>query len=253
MRLNEIASIHGFHGIGTVLNAVTIIVGASAGVFLGESLKTKTRDLITDILGLVTLLGASASIIPLFKKEYQVAVPSGWATIPILISLLVGGFMGSLLKLEDRFEALGYFLKHRFHSNQGTFVEGFLDSSLLFVIGPLAILGSISDGMGTGIDQLTLKSTLDGFAAMAFASTLGWGVAASAIPVAIYQGVWTFIGAFLGNVMDPYQVDAMTIVGGLMLLGIAFRLLKIKNIAIGNLLPALFIAPLMATLFHNFV
>ena len=89
-------------------------------------------------------------------------------------------------------------LKIKFRSNQGSFVEGFLDASLLFVIGPLAILGSISDGMGTGIDQLTLKSTLDGFAAMAFASTLGWGVAASAIPVALYQGAWTLVGVFLG-------------------------------------------------------
>ena len=243
----------GFHGIGTVLNAITIIVGASAGVFLGESLKTRTRDLITDVLGLVTLLGASSAIIPLFKIQYLNAIPNGWATIPVLISLLLGGIIGSLLGLEDRFEALGHFLKSKFRSNQGTFVEGFLDASLLFVIGPLAILGSISDGMGTGIDQLTLKSTLDGFAAMAFASTLGWGVAASAIPVAIYQGVWTLVGVFLGNVMKPYQVDAMTIVGGLMLLGIAFRLLKIKNIAIGNLLPALFLAPLIALLFHQFI
>ena len=246
-------SILNFHGVGTVLNATTIIFGASIGVFLGESLRPRTRDLITDVLGLVTLLGASASIIPLFKRQFLDAIPTGWSTIPILIALLAGGLIGSALKLEDRFENLGKLLKIKFRSNQGSFVEGFLDASLLFVIGPLAILGSISDGMGTGIDQLTLKSTLDGFAAMAFASTLGWGVAASAIPVALYQGAWTLVGVFLGNIMQPYQVDAMTIVGGLMLLGIALRLLKIKSIAIGNLLPALFFAPLIALLFHNFV
>ena len=246
-------SIINFHGVGTALNATTIIFGASIGVFLGESLRPRTRDLITDVLGLVTLLGASASIIPLFKRQFLDAIPTGWSTIPILIALLAGGLIGSALKLEDRFENLGKLLKIKFRSNQGSFVEGFLDASLLFVIGPLAILGSISDGMGTGIDQLTLKSTLDGFAAMAFASTLGWGVAASAIPVALYQGAWTLVGVFLGNIMQPYQVDAMTIVGGLMLLGIAFRLLKIKSIAIGNLLPALFFAPLIALLFHNFV
>lgn len=250
MSSNSVANLH---GIGTVLNATTIIIGASIGVFLGESLKSRTRDLITDVLGLVTLLGASASIIPLFKKQYLDAIPKGWSSIPILISLLVGGLVGSVLKLEERFENLGELLKIKFRSNQGSFVEGFLDASLLFVIGPLAILGSISDGMGTGIDQLTLKSTLDGFAAMAFASTLGWGVAASAIPVALYQGAWTTVGVFLGNVMNPYQVDAMTIVGGLMLLGIAFRLLKIKSIAIGNLLPALFFAPIIALMFHNLV
>ena len=83
-------------------------------------------------------------------------------------------------------------------------MEGFLDASLLFAIGPLAILGSISDGMGNGIDQLILKSVLDGFASMAFASSLGWGVAASVIPVGIYQGIWTVVGLSLGNIMSDY-------------------------------------------------
>jgi uncharacterized membrane protein YqgA involved in biofilm formation len=246
-------AINSIHGIGTILNSITIVVGASVGVFVGEKLKDSTRNLITDILGLVTLLGATASIIPLFKKDYLSAIPTGWPTIPILLSLLLGGLLGSALRLEERFESIGEFLKIRFKSKEGSFVEGFLDASLLFVIGPLAILGSISDGMGTGIDQLVLKSTLDGFASIAFASTLGWGVAASALPVAVYQGSWTLIGVLLGNVMKPYQVDAMTIVGGLLLLGIALRLLKIKSIAIGNLLPALFIAPLIALVFHQFV
>ena len=129
--------------------------------------------------------------------------------------------------------------------------EGFVDASLLFAIGPLAILGSISDGMGTGIDQLILKSTLDFFAAMAFATSLGWGVAVSAIPVGIYQGVWTVIGLGLGEILAGYQVDAMTVVGGIMLICIAFRLLNIKNVAVGNLLPALIIAPLLALFVHS--
>jgi uncharacterized membrane protein YqgA involved in biofilm formation len=161
--------------------------------------------------------------------------------------------VGNALKLEERFENIGVLLRKKFRSNEGTFVAGFLDASLLFVIGPLAILGSISDGMGTGIDQLILKSILDGFAAMAFASILGWGVAASAIPVGIYQGIWTVVGALLGNVMLGYQVDAMTISGGLLLFGIALRLLKLKFIPIGNLLPALFLAPLTALLFNSFL
>jgi uncharacterized membrane protein YqgA involved in biofilm formation len=118
------------------------------------------------------------------------------------------------------------------------------------VIGPLAILGSVSDGMSQGIDQLILKSSLDFFAAMAFASTLGWGVAASAIPVAIYQGFWTVIGFAAGSVLSQYQIDAMTICGGLMLVGIALRLLDIKKIPVANLLPALVIAPTIATVLH---
>jgi hypothetical protein len=123
----------------------------------------------------------------------------------------------------------------------------------LFVIGPLAILGSISDGMGTGIDQLTLKAILDFFAAIAFAASLGWGVAVSAIPVGIYQGIWTLIGLLLGSVLAQYQIDAMTIVGGLMLLSIGLRLLRIKEVAVGNLLPALAVAPIFVYLLNSFI
>lgn len=242
-----------FPGIGTVLNIVTIIIGSVAGVFIGERLRDKTRNLITDVLGMVTILGAASAIIPLFKDGYTSMIPKGWSSMPILISLLLGGIIGSALNLEDRVEELGEFLRRKFKSEAGSFVEGFLDASLLFAIGPLAILGSISDGMGNGIDQLTLKSVLDGFAAMAFASSLGWGVAASAIPVGIYQGIWTVVGLFLGNIMAPYQVDAMTVCGGILLLAIGLRLLKIKNIPVGNLLPALFLAPLIALLFNTFI
>ena len=242
-----------FPGIGTVLNIATILVGSLLGVFIGERLKETTRSLITDVLGMVTLLGAASAIIPLFRDQYLSSMPKGWSTMPVLIALLIGGIVGSALKLEDRVEHLGEYLRKRFKSEEGSFVEGFLNSSLLFAIGPLAILGSISDGMSKGIDQLTLKSILDGFASMAFASSLGWGVAASAISVGIYQGLWTVSGLFLGNIMKDYQVDAMTITGGILLLGIGFRLLKIKDIPVGNLLPALFLAPLIAALFHSFI
>jgi len=242
-----------FPGIGTVLNIATIVIGSTLGIFIGERLKDKTRSLITDILGLVTMLGAASAIIPLFKSGYTSMIPKGWSTMPVLLALLLGGIIGSALKLEDRVEELGEYLRKKFKSEEGSFVEGFLDASLLFAIGPLAILGSISDGMGKGIDQLTLKSILDGFASMAFASSLGWGVAASAISVGVYQGLWTVTGFFLGNIMKDYQVDAMTITGGILLLAIGLRLLKIKNIPVGNLLPALFLAPLFALLFNGFI
>jgi uncharacterized membrane protein YqgA involved in biofilm formation len=240
-----------FAGFGTLLNVLTILLGSVIGVMIGEKLRDRSRELITDILGLVTILGAASAIAPIFGSEYLDRMPKGWASMPILISMILGGLIGSALQLEQRFETLGSYLKRRFKSNQSTFIEGFLDASLLFVIGPLAILGSISDGLGTGIDQLVLKSTLDGFASIAFASSLGWGVAASAIPVAIYQGTWTVIGVALGNILAIYQLHAMTITGGLLLFCIGLRLLKVKQIPVGNLLPALFLAPLMATLFSN--
>ena len=241
-------------GLGTLINIVGIIAGSTVGVLAGSRLAVKTRELITDVLGLITILAAAGAVIPLFSSDFASSLPKGWTLLSILGSLLIGGLIGSALKLEDRLEMLGENLRRKFGANkEGTFVEGFVSSSLLFVIGPLAILGSISDGMGTGIDQLSLKSILDFFAAIAFAASLGWGVAASAIPVGIYQGVWTLIGLFLGNVLAQYQIDAMTIVGGLLLLSIGFRLLRVKEVAVGNLLPALAIAPVFVYVLNTFL
>jgi uncharacterized membrane protein YqgA involved in biofilm formation len=242
-----------FAGIGTLINIVAIISGATLGVLVGARMREQTRNLLTDVLGLVLFLGAASAVIPLWSQRYIEAVPQGWTLLIVLGSLLIGGLIGSLLKLENRLEGLGERLRIKFKAkNDSPFVEGFVAASLLFAIGPLAILGSISDGMGTGIDQLILKSVLDFFASIAFATSLGWGVAASAIPVAIYQGFWTAIGLGLGQILDGYQIDAMTIVGGVMLVCISFRLLKIKQIAVGNLLPALAVAPVLALIVHSF-
>ena len=241
-----------FPGVGTIINILTIVSGASLGVLVGHRMPLRTRTLLTDVLGLVTLLGAASALIPLWSRRYVDAFPQGWSLLVILGSLLLGGLIGSALKVENQLDSLGEKLRIRFKaSSDSPFVEGFIAASLLFAIGPLAILGSISDGMGTGIDQLILKSTLDFFAAMAFATSLGWGVAVSALPVGIYQGVWTVVGFGLGEVLAGYQIDAMTIVGGLMLVCIAFKLLNIKTVAVGNLLPALAIAPILALLVHS--
>jgi uncharacterized membrane protein YqgA involved in biofilm formation len=170
---------------------------------------------------------------------------------PILITLgalLLGGLVGSLLKIEERLDSVGEKLKRRFtRDDDSNFVTGFVTASLIFVIGPLAILGSISAGLGTGNELLILKSIMDGFAAIAFATALGWGVGASALSVLIYQGAWTAVGALLGSALRDYQIDAITGVGGLLLFGIGMKLLNLKSVAIGDMLPALLFAPLLAT------
>ena len=107
-----------FPGIGTVLNIATILIGSLAGIFIGERLKDKTRSLITDVLGMVTLLGAASAIIPLFKDQYLNSMPKGWSTMPVLIALLIGGIVGAALKLEDRVEHLGEYLRKRFKSEE---------------------------------------------------------------------------------------------------------------------------------------
>ena len=243
-----------FVGLGTLINVIAVVVGSAIGIGAGSRLTKKSLSLITDILGLITLLGAASALLPLWNSSFIDSLPKGSTLLVILGAMLIGGLIGSALSLETRLDKFGETLRQKFKaSSDGPFIEGFVSASLLFVIGPLAILGSVSDGMSEGLDQLILKSSLDFFAAMAFASSLGWGVAASAIPVAIYQGAWTLVGLFLGSVLQPYQIDAMTICGGLMLVGIGLRLLDIKKIAVANLLPALIIAPAIATVLHQFI
>ena len=243
-----------FPGFGTVLNILAIIIGGTLGVFIGGRISEKLRNLITDVLGCVTIISAADALSAYWDKDLQDAMPQGWVILVVVFSLLAGAVIGSLLRIEDRLEDFGIKLKKRFSEDSGSnFVEGFVSASLIFAIGPLAILGSISDGMGTGIDQLVLKSTLDGFTSLAFAASLGWGVALSSLPVGIYQFAWTAIGLFLGSILTNYQVSAMTAVGGILLVGISLRSLRIKQIAVGNLLPALALAPLLALAAHQFV
>lgn len=128
------------------------------------------------------------------------------------------------------------------------FVEGFVTSSLVFCVGPLTILGSLNDGLGNGPDQLFLKAALDGFAAIAFAASLGWGVAASAIALVVVQGSLTLLGVLAGDVLPDAHLAALTTTGGLMLVGVALRLLRIKQLPVGDLLPALLVAPALTGL-----
>jgi len=245
-----------FIGLGTVINIGTIIFGSTVGILGGARFPEKVRILITDVLGCVTLINAADNLRSVWSPNFLNAVPKGWTTLGTLAALILGGVVGYLLHIEDRLEIFGESIKKRFGNgggNTGNFLEGFMAASLLFAIGPLAILGSVSDGMHAGIQQLVLKSTLDGFAAMAFATTFGWGVAFSAIPVAIYQFSWTAIGYFLGDVLNNYEIQALTAVGGVMLFGIGLRLLNLKMIAVGDLLPALFFAPLVALAAHQFI
>lgn len=239
-------------GLGTLLNVVAIVAGAIIGTLLGDRLSTKTRNVVTDALGLMTLLVAGLSIIDITKPEFKEAVGPGMGVLIVLGSLILGGITGSIWGLEDRFESIGRnlkkSLKKRIKSQDANFVEGFVSASLLFVVGPLAILGSISDGLGKGIEQLALKSSLDFFASIAFAASLGIGVAFSALAVGIYQGMFTLLGFGLGDVLNEAQVIALTVTGGLLLVGVSLRLLKIKQLPVADLLPALFYAPILVAI-----
>jgi uncharacterized protein len=241
-----------FIGFGTLLNVLGIAGGAGLGVLFGDRIPERTRRLITDALGCVTMLAAVDALREIWNPNFIASLPKGWTILTVLAALIIGAMVGSILRIEERLERFGVALRSK--SSRGdrkTFLEGFMAASLLFAIGPLAILGSISDGMGNGHQQLILKSTLDCITSIAFGATFGWGVAFSAIPVGIYQGLWTITGWGLGSVMNSYQVGAMTAVGGILLIGIGLRVLDIKYISVGDLLPAIFFAPLVATAAHS--
>jgi uncharacterized protein len=237
-------------GSGTAVNVLTVLVGSSVGVLAGNRLPTRTRDLVTDVLGLVTLLIAGLSAVAVDDADLAADVGPHAPLLIVLGSLVIGGIVGSLLRLEQRVEGLGGWLQRRLSSEadsveRARFIEGFVTASLVFCTGPLTILGSLSDGLGHGADQLYLKATLDGFAAIAFAASFGWGVTASALTVLVVQGSITAFGAALGDVLPDAQLAAITAAGGLMLVGVALRLLRIREIAVADLLPGLLVAPLL--------
>lgn len=243
-----------FPGIGTLVNVVAVLVGTVLGVLIGHRLSQRTRDVVTDALGLVTLLIAAVSAASITDPVWSAAVGDSAPMLIVLGALLVGGIIGSILGIEERLELFGGWLQGRLHARAGAreesaerqrFIEGFVSSSLVFCVGPLTVLGSINDGLGNGPDQLFLKSALDGFAAIAFAASLGWGVGASVIAIIAVQGSLTMLGAVLGDVLPEPHLAAMTTTGGLLLVGVALRLLRLKQLPVGDLLPALVVAPLL--------
>ncbi len=244
-----------FPGVGTLVNIVAVLVGTVIGVGVGHRLSQRSRDVVTDGLGLVTLLIAATSAARVADADWASAVGSSAPTLIVLGSLLLGGIAGSLLRIEDRLEGFGGWLQERLRArsrdaenrrDRQRFIEGFVSSSLVFCVGPLTILGSLNEGLGNGADQLYLKSALDGFASIAFAASLGWGVGASVISILLVQGSLTLLGAALGDVLADAQLAAMTTVGGLLLVGVALRLLRLKQLPVGDLLPALVVAPLLS-------
>ena len=276
-----------FPGLGTVINVIAVIIGALAGMAIGGRFPERTKGVVTDVLGLVTITMAGLSAAAVTDGAFRAATGSGAPVLIVLGSLLLGGIVGSLLRIEARLGSLASVLHDRFGSAaprdlpaahrpapsgrtlersiaevddaeaahsptqlppRERFIEGWLSATLLFCVGPLTILGSINDGLSRGIDQLVLKSVLDGFAAMAFASTFGIGVLFSAVSVAVVQGLLTVLGVVLGDFLPEAHIAALTATGGVMLAGIGLRLLRVRDIPVADMLPALLVAPLLTAL-----
>ncbi len=223
--------------IGTLINVATVLVGGFLGLLFGSRVPDRIKQTITAGLGLFT----AAIGIKMFLETQNVII--------VLGSLLIGGLLGEWWKIEAGLQSLGEWLERKFNrgrSDANLFVRGFLTASLLFCVGPMAILGSIQDGLTGNYELLAIKAVLDGFAALAFASTLGVGVLFSVVPILLYQGGISLLAAQMNSVMTDPMMAEMSAVGGILLMGIAISsLLELKKIRVGNFLPALVIAPLI--------
>lgn len=242
-------------GLGTLVNLAAVAAGSLAGVALGDRLPARVRVTILQGLGLVTLAVGVVGLEPLYDAEL------GLRRFIITIgALIAGGIAGELLDLEGRLERLGEALRRRFKAratdalgragaeNQTRFAEGFVLASTVFCVGPLTILGAVEDGLGTSIRLLAIKSALDGFAAVGFASVYGWGVAASLLTIALYQGALTAGAALVAKLITPEVIAQFGAIGSLLIIGIALRLLELKAVRVVNLLPAVLIGATLAGL-----
>ncbi|NLG73170.1 MAG: DUF554 domain-containing protein [Chloroflexi bacterium] len=236
--------------IGTLINVAAIIIGSVLGILFGARLPDRLRQTVIAGLGLFTLtIGIQMAI--------EMTQP-----LVVLGALLVGGLLGEWWQIEGRLQNIGAWLEKRFNHRIGEpaagnipdaaaersrrFIHGFLTSSLLFTIGPMAILGSIQDGLTGDFNLLAIKSVLDGFASIAFASSLGIGVLFSSLIILVYQGSITLLAAQAQALVSDAMMVEMSATGGILLLGIAISsLLNIKPIRVGNFLPALLLAPLL--------
>jgi uncharacterized membrane protein YqgA involved in biofilm formation len=226
---------------GTLLNIATVIVGGLIGLLFGSRFPERIRQTVVAGLGLFTVaIGLS-----LFTSTNNAII--------VLVSLLLGGVTGEWLNIEQGLESLGAGLQKRYarkaKGGSARFVRGFLTASLVFCIGPMTILGSIQDGLTGDYQLLAIKSVLDGFAAMVFASTLGVGVLFSVLVILIYQGGLSLLASQAQAFFSAAMIAELSAVGGVLLLGIAISsLLEIKKIRVGNFLPALVFAPALVAL-----
>lgn len=223
------------------------------GVALGHRLPEKISRTLTDALGLVVLVIGALNLAALSNSAFVGAVTQPGTLLVVLASLVLGTVVGSLIGIEEKLSHFGTWLQLKVSKggDKDKFIEGFVNASLLFTIGPMAVLGSLQDGLGQGFDVLALKSSLDGLTSIAFAAALGWGVAFSAIPVGLWQGLLTVIAASAGALMSDALIASITATGGILLLGTGLRVLQIRMVSVADMLPALIFAPLITLLVAN--
>jgi uncharacterized membrane protein YqgA involved in biofilm formation len=243
---------------GTIINIITVLIGGTLGLLFGARLPDRLKGTVIAGMGLFT----TAIGLQMFLKTDNPLI--------VLGAMLIGALLGEWWRIEDRLQNLGKKLEERFAPGSGSasdpeaststnfapkgdFVRGFLTASLLFCVGPMTILGSIQDGLTGNYELLAVKSVLDGFASLAFSSTLGVGVLFSTLVILIFQGGISLLAVQLNALVTTPMLNEMTATGGVILMGLALSsLLEIKKIRTGNFLPALAVAPLIVWILSLF-
>lgn len=227
--------------IGTVINVVAILVGGIVGTSIGERMPLKLQETVMHGLGVMcVVLGLSMAL-----QSQNLLIVMG--------SVLVGGIVGEWWRIEARLESVGRWLEERFGRPEDaargrSIMRAFVTTSLLYCVGPLAVVGSILDGLTGNFQPLAIKSTLDGFASLAFGASLGPGVLFSTVPIVVYQGGLSLLARLFGANLTGITADTPAIVelsatGGVLIIAIGLVLLEIKQIRVGNFIPAVFLAP----------
>jgi uncharacterized protein len=226
---------------GTLLNVATVLLGTTIGLLAGRRLPTRLGEGLTTGLGLFVAVIAVTMAGRIFSDP--VALPGD--ELAVLGGLLAGVAVGELLGLQDRLERLGSWFQRRMSSGDrpSRVAEAFVTASLVFCVGPLTILGSLDNGLRGDATLLSTKAILDGVASIAFAAALGAGVYLSAVTVLVVQGSIAAGAFLLRDVLDPRTILAISSTGGVILLGVALRLLDLKAVRVANFLPALVFAP----------
>lgn len=227
-------------GLGTLINTATVIAGGSVGYFIGHRIKQEIRAIVVQVIGLATVIMGIGDAM----DTHNLVFP--------LVGMVVGAIIGELLKVEERLEQLGEWLKNRFarsSSESGNFVQGFVTATLLFCIGPLTILGAIEDASGRTPQLYIIKGTLDGFMSIIFVAVYGIGAMFSALMVFLVQGLLTLGGTGIDSLLTERMRIELFAAGGFTVLAIGLNLLEIKKIKLGSLLPGLIVTPVLVALF----
>jgi len=251
------ATVRAVAGLGTAINVGTVAGGTAVGLLVGSRIPTQARTTILQAVGLITFALGTGEVL----RTHNVIFP--------LVAIVVGGLIGEALRLEDRLTSVGERIRRRVErpvdadaegasglgdesptvTSGSNFVEGFVSASLLFCVGPLAILGSIQDGVSGDISLLVVKAALDGLVSVIFAATLGWGVGFSALSVLVYQGALTLAAGQATGIFNSRTIAESTATGGIMVMGIGLRLLELRSVRVASLLPALLVAPVVVAVF----